>query len=115
MYKLGCLFSGSGTWERAAEAHGMKAVWASEIEPFPIAVTMQNLPDMKHIGDVSKVNGAEIEPVDVIAFSSPCQNLSVVGNKEGLDGSESRLFFEAIRITKEMRKKTNGKYPRFVI
>lgn len=115
MLKLGCLFSGAGTWELAAENHGIKAVWASEIEPFPIAVTTKNLPDMKHLGDVRNVKGNEIEPVDILAFSSPCQDISLAGGRKGLAGKESGLFHEAIRVIKEMREETNGKYPRILI
>jgi len=78
---------------------------------------------MKHYGDVSKINGAEIEPVDVITFGSPCQDMSVAGKREGLKHSDqgdnettrSGLFFEAIRIIKEMRKVTNGEYPKYAV
>lgn len=59
---------------------------------------------MKHYLNVCDVNGSEVEPVDVIAFGSPCQNLSVAGKREGLDGDRSSLFYEAIRIIKEMRE-----------
>ena len=70
---------------------------------------------MKHLGDISKVNGASIAPVDIITFGSPCQDLSVAGKQAGLDGSRSGLFREAVRIIKEMRDATNGKQPRFAI
>ena len=70
---------------------------------------------MRHYGDVSKMNGADIEPVDIITFGSPCQDMSVAGKRAGLDGSRSNLFYEAIRIVKEMRCATNGKYPRFIV
>ena len=69
---------------------------------------------MKHYGDVSKINGAKIEPVDIITFGSPCQNLSLAGKREGLTGEKSSMFFEAIRVIKEMRCATNGKYPRWI-
>ena len=102
---------------------GIEPMWASEIEPYPIAVTKSRLPKMKHLGDISKINGAEIEPVDIITFGSPCQDLSVAGKRAGLkhqsygDGETTRsgLFMEAVRIIKEMREKTNGKYPRFAL
>ena len=58
-------------------------VWASEIEPFPIKVTQKHFPNMKHLGDITQINGAEIEPVDIITFGSPCQDLSVAGKREG--------------------------------
>ena len=70
---------------------------------------------MKHLGDISKINGAAIAPVDIITFGSPCQDLSVAGKQEGLDGSRSGLFREAVRIIKEMRIATNGKQPRFAV
>ena len=90
-------------------------MWASEIEPFPIRVTTKRLPFMKHYGDVSALSGAKLPPVDIITFGSPCQDMSIAGKRSGLDGSRSSLFYEAIRIVKEMRFKTNGKYPRFIV
>ncbi len=114
-YKLGSLFDGSGGFPLAGTLCGLSPVWASEIELFPIAVTTKRFPNMKHLGDITKINGAEIEPVDVITFGSPCQDLSVAGKRIGLDGSRSGLFMEAIRIIKEMRLKSNGIYPTFAI
>jgi DNA (cytosine-5)-methyltransferase 1 len=70
---------------------------------------------MKHLGNITQINGAEIEPVDIITFGSPCQNLSVAGKQEGLKGEQSCLFYEAIRIIREMRRETNGRYPRYAI
>lgn len=70
---------------------------------------------MIHLGDITKVCGAEIEPVDCITFGSPCQDLSVAGKRAGLAGEESGLFVEAVRIIKEMRKATNGMYPTFAV
>lgn len=83
--KLGSLFDGIGGWPLAAIKHGIKPVWASEIEPFTISVTERHFPEMKHLGDLTKINGAEIEPVDVITFGSPCTRLSVAGNHDGFD------------------------------
>lgn len=114
--KLGSLFDGSGTCPLAAALCGIEPVWASEIEPYPIRVTKKNFPQMKHLGDVIKIKGNEIEPVDIITFGSPCQDLSVAGKRAGIhEGERSSLFFEAIRIIKEMRKKTHGRYPTFAI
>lgn len=114
--KLGSLFDGSGGFPLAGVICGVEPVWASEIEPYPIRVTSARFPHMKHLGDVKNINGAEIEPVDIITFGSPCQDLSVAGARAGLHrGERSSLFFEAIRIIKEMREATNGKYPRFAI
>ena len=115
MMKLGSLFDGSGTCPLAAQMLGIEPVWASEIEPYPIQVTTARFPHMKHLGDITKLNGAELEPVDIITFGSPCQDLSVAGNQRGLEGSRSNLFYEAIRIITEMREKTNGVYPRIAV
>lgn len=102
---LGSLFDGISGFPLAAVYHGAKPVWASEIEPFPIRVTQERFPFMKHLGSVTEINGAEIEPVDIITFGSPCQDLSVAGKQLGIhDGERSNLFFEAIRIIKEMRE-----------
>lgn len=115
MIKFGSLFDGAGTVPFAAELSGAEAVWASEIEPFPIAVTKKRFPNMKHLGDITKINGAEIEPVDVISFGSPCQDLSMAGKRAGLEGERSGLFMEAVRIIREMREKTNGRFPTVAI
>lgn len=101
----------------------MNPRWASEVEPYPIAVTRSRFPNMKHLGDISKINGAEIEPVDVITFGSPCQDLSVAGKQAGMkhqsngdsETTRSGLFMEAVRIIKEMRRATNGNYPKFAV
>ena len=112
---LGSLFDGSGTFPMAGILSGITPVWASEIEPFPIAVTRKRLPFMKHYGDISKLNGAELPPVDIITFGSPCTDLSVAGKRAGIQAERSGLFFEAIRIIKEMRCKTNGEYPKYIV
>lgn len=113
--KLGSLFDGSGGFPLAATHVGIEPVWASEIEPFPILVTTARFPNVKHLGDVARINGAEVEPVDIITFGSPCQDLSVAGKRAGLAGARSSLFFHAVRIIKEMRKATHGAYPRFAV
>ena len=112
---LGSLFDGSGTFPMMAMLSGIVPVWKSEIEPFPIAVTEKRLPFVKHLGDINNINGAEIEPVDIVTFGSPCTDLSVAGKRQGLNAERSGLFFQAIRIIKEMRGATNGKYPRFAV
>ena len=122
-YKLGSLFDGSGGFPLSGALCGINPVWAAEIEPYPIAVTTGRFPNMKHLGDIGKINGAEIEPVDIITFGSPCQDLSVAGKRAGLKHTEngddettrSGLFMEAVRIIKEMREATNGKYPRWAL
>lgn len=115
MIKVGSLFDGIGGWPLAAEKVGFVPTWSSEIEPFPITVTEQHFPQMKQLGNLTKINGAEVEPVDIITFGSPCQDLSIAGKREGLEGARSGLFGEAVRIIREMRNSTNGKYPRFAI
>ena len=112
---LGSLFDGAGTFPFAGSVFGIVPVWASEIEAFPIKVTQKRFPKMQHLGDVTKIKGDEITPVDIITFGSPCQDLSVAGRRTGLDGERSGLFLEAVRIIKEMREKTNGKYPKYAI
>ena len=112
---LGSLFDGSGGFPLGGLISGITPLWASEVEPFPIRVTTKRLPQVKHLGDVSKIKGDEIQPVDIITFGSPCQDMSIAGKREGLSGGRSSLFYEAVRIIKEMRCKTNGEYPRFVV
>ena len=112
---LGSLFDGSGGFPLGGLLAGITPVWSSEIEPFPVRVTTKRFPHMKHYGDISVLNGAELPPVDIITFGSPCQDMSVAGKRSGLDGSRSSLFFEAIRIIKEMRGATDGKYPRYIV
>lgn len=121
--KLMSLFDGSGGFPLAASLCGIEPVYAAEVEPYPIAVTKNRFPKMKHLGDVSKVKGGEIEPVDIITFGSPCQDMSIAGKRAGLkhadmgddETTRSGLFLEAIRIIKEMREATNGVYPRYAI
>lgn len=112
---LGSLFDGSGGFPLAAIKVGIKPIWASEVEPFPIRVTQKNIPYVKHFGDIKDVAGREIPPVDIISFGSPCQDLSIAGKRQGLRGFKSNLFYEAIRVIKEMRCKTGGKYPRYIL
>ena len=121
--KLMSLFDGSGGFPLAASLCGIEPVYAAEVEPYPIAVTNNRFPKMKHLGDVSKVKGGEIEPVDIITFGSPCQDMSIAGKRAGLkhadigdeETTRSGLFLEAIRIIKEMREATNGGYPRYAV
>ena len=112
---LGSLFDGSGGFPLGGILAGIKPVWASEIEPFPIRVTTKRLPAMKHYGDVNRLDGGKLEPVDIITFGSPCTDLSIAGKREGLEGKQSGLFHQAIRVIKEMREKTNARYPRFIV
>lgn len=112
---LGSLFDGSGGFPLGGMLAGITPLWSSEIEPFAVRVTTKRLPQMEHYGDVSALNGAELPPVDIITFGSPCQDMSIAGKRSGLDGARSSLFYEAVRIIKEMRCATNGKYPRYCV
>jgi len=121
MIKVASLFDGIGGTLLSAAMCGIEPVWASEIEPFPIKVTKHHFPNVKHLGDITKINGAEVEPVDIIVGGSPCQDLSVAGKRAGMKHAEfgdeettrSGLFMEQIRIVKEMRNATNK--PRFMV
>ena len=112
---LGSLFDGSGGFPLGGLLCGITPVWASEIEPFPIRVTTKRFPFMKHYGDISQMDGGKIEPVDIITFGSPCTDMSIAGRRAGLDGKQSVLFYQAIRIIQEMRDATHGKYPRYIV
>lgn len=112
---LGSLFDGSGGFPLGGLLSGITPLWASEIEPFPIRVTTRRIPQMQHLGDISKVKGSDIVPVDIITFGSPCTDMSIAGKRAGLEGKQSVLFYQAIRIIKEMRCKSNDRYPRFII
>lgn len=121
--RIGSLFDGSGGFPLAASLCGIEPVWASEVEPYPISVTRSRFHGMKHLGSVTDVRGDKVEPVDIITFGSPCQDLSIAGKRAGLKHEEngddettrSGLFMEAIRIIREMRDKTDGLYPRFAV
>ena len=101
---LGSLFDGIGGFPLAAIRQGITPLWASEIEPFPIQVTKHHFPEMLHVGDITRLDGAKLPPVDIICGGSPCQDLSVAScTRAGLTGARSGLFMEQIRVTKEMR------------
>lgn len=112
---LGSLFDGSGGFPLGGMICGITPIWASEIEPFPIRVTTKRIPQMKHYGDISKLSGGKLPPVDIITFGSPCQDMSIAGKRAGLGGSRSNLFYEALRVINEMRNETNGRYPRYIV
>ena len=139
---IGSLFDGIGGFPIVAQMYGVEPVWASEIEEPCIRITKRHFPNMKHYGDITKMNGAEIEPVDIISGGSPCQDISAAGKQAGiyrkcsacgmilpLDFSDdscpkcgaeveltrSGLFMEQIRIIKEMRKATNERFPKVII
>lgn len=111
---LASLFDGIGGAPLCAEMCGAVPVWASEIEKFLIKVTEHHFPSMKHYGDITRINGREVEPVDIIVGGSPCQDLSIAGKRAGLEGGRSGLFMEQIRIVKEMRSHGTNK-PRYMV
>lgn len=120
---LGSLFDGSGGFPIAGALSGIRPVWAAEVEPYPIAVTRSRFPQMRHLGSVTGVHGDKVQPVDVITFGSPCQDMSVAGKRAGMkhegngddQTTRSGLFYEAVRIIREMRQETNGRYPTFAV
>ena len=115
MLTLGSLFDGIGGWCLAAQHNGVKPVWSSEIEKFPLAVTRIRFPDVKQLGDIREIDGGKIEPVDIICAGSPCQDLSIANGsgRKGLDGERSGLFAESVRIVRQMQRATGGRYPAF--
>ena len=115
MLTLGSLFDGIGVFPLAARRQGIVPLWASEIEKAPISITKRHFPDMEHLGDITRLHGGEVPPVDIITFGSPCQNLSSAGRREGLGGAKSSLFFQAVRMIEEMRDATGGQFPTIVI
>lgn len=112
---LGSLFDGIAGFPLAAQRQGIKTVWVSEIEPDCIDIAKRHFPEALQLGDITKIHGDKIPVVDIISFGSPCQDLSVAGKQAGITGSRSGLFMEAVRITREMRGKTNGQYPKYII
>ena len=120
---LGSLFDGSGGFPLAGLICGIEPIWSSEILPYATRVTTKRLPQVKHYGDISKLNGGDLEAVDIITFGSPCQSVSIAGRRDGIKHTargddvttRSGLFFEAIRIIKEMRSATNNEYPRYIV
>ena len=110
---LGSLFDGIGGWLLAARHAGITPMWASEIEPFPCSVTARHFPDVRQLGDITKIDPDTLPPVDIICAGSPCQDLSIAGKRKGLDGERSGLFRTAVDIVRHLRERT-GK-PRFFV
>ena len=113
---LGSLFDGIGGWLLAARHAGIEPIWASEIEPFPASVTAYHFPNVVQLGDITKLDGAKLWPVDIVCVGSPCQDLSVAnGKREGLKGERSGLFLRAIKLIRAMRRASGGRFPRFFV
>lgn len=115
MMTLGSLFDGLGGWQIAACRAGIKPMWSSEIEKFPLKLTSIRFPQTKQLGDVTKMSADEIKPVDIITMGSPCQDLSIAGKRKGLAGERSGLFVTAVELVHAMRKLTDGRYPKYVV
>jgi DNA (cytosine-5)-methyltransferase 1 len=113
--KFGSLFAGVGGFDLGFEAAGMECCFQVEWDKYCQQVLAYHWPDVPRWSDVSNVKGADLPPVDVITFGSPCQDLSVAGKRAGLDGGRSNLFFEATRIIREMRDATDGVFPRVAV
>lgn len=112
---LGSLFDGIGGFPYAASFYGITPLWASEILTAAVNVTQRHFPDMEHVGDITRLDGRKLPPVDVLTFGSPCQGLSMAGRRLGLADKRSGLFMEAIRIIREMQEATHGEYPQFAL
>lgn len=98
---LGSLFDGVGTWQEAARRNGIKPVWSSEIEKFPLEVTARHFPDTVQLGDINTITDAP--HVDIITAGTPCQDLSIAGKRSGIRGERSGLFFRAVELIRQIR------------
>jgi len=112
---FGSLFAGVGGFDLGFEQAGYDCRFQVEWDKNCQQTLAYHWPDVPRWGDVSEVNGADLPPADVITYGFPCQDLSVAGARAGLDGDRSNLFFQAVRIIKEMRAATNGRYPTFAV
>ena len=113
--RFGSLFSGIGGFDIGFERAGMRCAWHSEIDKSASAILRYRWPHVPNLGDVTKIDGAAIPPVDVICGGFPCQDLSVAGKRRGFGGERSVLAFEFLRIVREMREATNGRAPAFIV
>ena len=117
--KVLSLFSGVGGFDMGLENAGMQTVFQCEWDKHANTILNKHWPHVPKWEDVSTLTGEHIlskaPVIDVVAWGSPCQDLSVAGKRGGLEGERSGLFHEGIRIIKELRKETNGQYPRISI
>ena len=113
------LFSGVGGFDLGLENAGMKTIYQCEWDKHATRILERHWPQVPRWGDISTLTAKEIlshgTPPDVVAWGSPCQDLSVAGKRAGLEGERSGLFHEGIRIINEIRKETNNEYPRISI
>ena len=115
MTSYGSLFAGAGGFDLGFDAAGWHNSWQVEIDPHASKVLEHWWPISTRYKDITDIHGGDLQPVDVIVGGFPCQDLSVAGNRAGLDGSRSGLFYEYSRLVKEMRHATAGTFPRWVI
>lgn len=107
------LFSGIEACTVAWKPLGWECVAVAEIEPFPCAVLAHHYPNVPNLGDVTKITEEDIKnlgQIDLVVFGSPCQNLSAAGNRKGLQGESSGLFYEAIRLIEYARKHCGARF-----
>ena len=108
---MGSLFSGCGGMDLGFERAGFDVRWHAEIDKDAVSVLARHWPDVPQLGSVTDIDGAQIEPVDVIIGGFPCQDVSLAGKRKGMAGARSGLFYEFLRIVEEMREATDGRYP----
>lgn len=111
----GSLFAGVGGFDLGLDAAGWSCSWQVESDPSCQQILERHWPNVPRWGDICTVNGAELKPVDMIVFGSPCQDLSIAGKRAGLDGEKSRLFYEGVRVIKEMRDVSRQQFPSVVV
>lgn len=111
----GSLFSGVGGMDLGFDRAGFDCLFQVEIDKNCRRILDRVWPSVSKYGDIRDVNGAELPPVDVIAFGSPCQDLSTAGKRAGLDGDRSSMFFEAIRVIEEIQRANEGQYPKIIV
>jgi DNA (cytosine-5)-methyltransferase 1 len=113
------LFSGVGGFDLGLENAGMKTIYQCEWDKHANTILERHWPQVPRWGDISTLTAKEIlrhgTPPDIVAWGSPCQDLSVAGKRAGLEGERSGLFHEGIRIINELRKETNNEYPKISI
>ena len=112
---FGSLFAGVGGFDLGMESAGWDCQWQVEWDKHCQSVLRKHWPAVPKYFDIKDVDGSKLTPVDCIVFGSPCQDLSIAGKGGGLDGSRSNLFYEAMRVIKEMRNATSNKFPRWTI
>jgi DNA (cytosine-5)-methyltransferase 1 len=115
MTTYGSLFSGAGGFELGLNQLNWECKWMCEKDKYASSVLQYHWPKVPLYEDVKKLDGKKLDPVDVIVGGFPCQDLSNAGLKSGFSGTNSSLFYDFVRIVKEMREETNNEYPKAVI